>query len=960
MILLLAPLAETAPLDPPAPEVLNEAREIVQNMIGNTRGPYRRIRWFCADGTVLPPNSYACREHGGGRQHAEYSDARQRLAALGWSVGTIFAALDVEELLESEPRALRLRQLPLEKYLSDIDDGWVLQKAKDYRGRVQIEDETATGRKLLLQLLANEKWATDNYLLMREIVRTIPHGEDTDLGRRVRRAAIELAEREPRAEQWRAEIHASPGVTTAPRLRKWAATLADAETRSMAMILADDLDELYGAKGRKSRLKTHLAKLSGKAIGPWRDVISNALTRPFPESVGDICGAVQEARTTLLVETSPSGRLQVIDALDGVETEVRLAAEDYLGGHGMTRRQYLEVTDDLLGCVFGGGFLSTGELASLRRYLRFDTGNTMPVPGYHEAVAQLRRVPGWAAGNIRFAFAEALVRYGALDPRAARFSDDLLRGSTAWVLGDILRILATDVGRLNGTRTLLAGVETSAASALNPGIATGTLRILDTLEAANNAELSPTDVVVLPETLAELSPIAGILTLGEGNALSHVQLLARNFGIPNVAIDPSALDLLRPLNGTDVVLIAASDGSVALFRRADVPVLEPFFAATGEAADEQARITVPPPDLSVRKPLPLDTISRSLSGKVVGPKAANLGELNRLFPGRVAPAIALPFGIFAEHVDAIGMRDRLKTLYDEYRSGRIRDAAFDSAMEKLRNDIAGLFLHDDTRARLTREMQNEFGEPGTYGLFVRSDTNVEDLPEFTGAGLSETLPNVVGMGAQLQAIPRVWSSVLSPRAIAWRSNLLTNPEQVFASVLLMKSVPSDKSGVLVTSNLNEPGQDGLTVSTAWGIGGAVAGEAAETLVILDDDTRLISEAKAPYRRRLSPAGGIAWEPVSSGAVLTAAEITALRGLARQVNEKYRPVFDIRGKARPWDIEFGFVGGELTLFQIRPLVERGTLRADRAIGLVFDEPAVPHAADATVNLNESPLARVDAQ
>ena len=949
------PLAHPAPLDPPAAEVLNEAREIVQNMVDRTRGPYKAIRWFCADGTVLPPAPYACREHGGGRQHAENSAERQRLAELGWNVGTIFASLDPEALLESGTREQRLRELPIERYLVDIDDGWVMRKARNYRGHVQVEDEMAAGRRLLLAMLERWGWAADNYLLVRELVRTVPHGEDTDLARQVRRAAIEVAEREPRAETWRAEIHSIPNVRTAARLRRWAATLTDDETRRMADALADDLDQLYGAEGRKARLDDHLSRLSGVATREWRDSIRAALGGSPAGLVDGTCAAIHAARTTVLPASSPSARLKILDTIEGLETEVRLASATLLSGAALSRAAYLGLTDDLLDCVYGAGLLSANELESLRARLEADE-NTLALDDYRQAIAQLRRVPGWAAGAIRYTFAEPLIRYTVLEPRAGRFSDDLLRGSTAWVLGDVLRILTADVGRLTGTRTELAGTETGAATALNAGLAAGTLRIFETLEAAGSAVLAPGDVVVLPETLAELSPVAGILTLGEGNALSHVQLLARNFGIPNVAIDSSALDLLRPLEGATVVLIAGSDGTVALRRREDVPALEPLLSTTPGSVEEEARITVPQPDLERREPLPLAELERRLSGKLVGPKAANLGELNRLFPGRVAPALALPFGVYAAHVDASGMRTRLKDIYDEHRSGRMDDEAFRQAMQDLRAEVAALTLEDDTRERLVAAMRSEFGEPGSYGIFIRSDTNVEDLPEFTGAGLSETLPHVVGLDAQLRGIPRVWSSVLSPRAIAWRSNLLTNPEQVFASVLLMKSVPSDKSGVLVTVNVSEPGAEGLTVSTAWGIGGAVAGEAAETLVIVAGDTRLVSEAKTPYRRRLSTDDGIAWEPAPMGSVLAAAEIEALRRLAAEATARYEPVLDSRGLPRPWDIEFGFVDGELTLFQIRPLVERGALRADRAVELLFEHAGAEPASGSEVDLQRSPLTR----
>ena len=268
---------------------------------------------------------------------------------------------------------------------------------------------------------------------------------------------------------------------------------------------------------------------------------------------------------------------------------------------------------------------------------------------------------------------------------------------------------------------------------------------------------------------------------------------------------------------------------------------------------------------------------------------------------------------------------------------RVIDLA--AALGSVREQIAGVTLSDTLLAQLLPMMEQEFGPADSYGVFIRSDTNVEDLPGFTGAGLSETVPNVRGLNNQLGTVPRVWGSVLSPRAIAWRSNLLTNPADVFASVLLMKSVPADKSGVLVTTDLAGRG-DGLTVSTAWGVGGAVAGEATETIVLLPNgDERLLSETKAPFRRFLAQTGGVNWMRANSGPVLCRAEKTALRQLADEVAATYAPATDPDGRVLPWDIEFGFVDGELTLFQIRPLIERGQRRADRAL-LEIAGPSAP--------------------
>ena len=67
--------------------------------------------------------------------------------------------------------------------------------------------------------------------------------------------------------------------------------------------------------------------------------------------------------------------------------------------------------------------------------------------------------------------------------------------------------------------------------------------------------------MLLAQTSSELPPVAGVLTRGEGNRLSHVQLLARNFGIPNIAMGDREADRLAEFDGDLIEVISASDGS---------------------------------------------------------------------------------------------------------------------------------------------------------------------------------------------------------------------------------------------------------------------------------------------------------------------------------------------------------------------------------------------------------------
>lgn len=955
LLAMLFPLGghmQAAPLDPPSPEVVREARNIVAEMKASERGPYLHLRWFCNDGTVQPPVAFACRDRGGGRQHAEYSPARERLAALGWSVGTIFAASDWPALWEGEERRLRLRELPLERYLIDVDDGWVLRRAQFYRGRIQIEDEERAGRDLLLRLLENVDWVSNHYLATREVVRAVPHGTGEDLTRSIRRTAQVIAEKDSSFERLRIETHSAPSAATAERVRLWAsAGERDAQVAKEAAALATELDLLYGSAGRAQRMaaaRKRLARFAQAAPVVARlEPIDGEKTLEKLERLSE---AMKDMRGVITSRASSAAlRLVLFDLLRELEAEVRVLSRESDLDDELPRSTLMAITDALNDAAYGAGLLSIGEHATVAASLALPANeNIIELGEYVRRTRTLNLVNTWAVGSVRYAFAESLIRYAALEPRAAHFVDDLLRGSVLLPLADISGRLLADAQRLAGVQRQFFGKPDIDLLALNPGIARGPLRMITEQEISiHPLPVERGDIVVLPETVAELPPVSGILTVGESNPLSHIQLLARNFGIPNLSITPELYGKLKAYAGKRVLVAAGSDGSV-------------FIGIDDEAEKSQGNVSsnfgdkldVPQPDLSFRQPIPLAELNRSLSGRRVGPKAANLGELNLLFPGRVAGAIALPFGAFheqtSEGIDS--PRARLDRAYEAFRNGRIDADALSSELESIRQAIAALEVREPLRSAVIAAMAKEIGPPGTYGVFIRSDTNVEDLPGFTGAGLSLTLPHIVGVEAQLDAIPKVWASVLNPRAIGWRSNLLKQPEKVYASVLLMKSVPADKSGVLVTTDLTNR-TTGLTVSTAWGVGGAVAGETTETLVLSPDGgEQLISEAKSPYRRSLNAEGGVAWRSAADGPVLTAAEKNRLRALAEEVERKATPAVGAQGKNLPWDIEFGFVDGALTLFQIRPLIDRGQAKADRLLSTLL-----PSAIDreAKVELAKAP-------
>ena len=171
-------------------------------------------------------------------------------------------------------------------------------------------------------------------------------------------------------------------------------------------------------------------------------------------------------------------------------------------------------------------------------------------------------------------------------------------------------------------------------------------------------------IYLLPETVSELPPVAGILTAGAGNPLSHVQLLARNLGIPNVAVDSALLPELRRHDGKRIVLAVSPAGLVEIHE--DGPKWDAAFGTQAEKQPEQTVMFAPDLsklDLKQRDLVSLNKLRADDSGRTVGPKAAKLGELKSRFPDRVVAGVGIPFGLYREVVLDKPYKGSGKTVY---------------------------------------------------------------------------------------------------------------------------------------------------------------------------------------------------------------------------------------------------------------------------------------------------------
>ena len=578
---------------------------------------------------------------------------------------------------------------------------------------------------------------------------------------------------------------------------------------------------------------------------------------------------------------------------------------------------------------------------------------------YRGSVRYLERVGLWVQATIEAVFGETVERYSQIEPVAESFAADLLRATALLPLANVIESLTLDAnGELGVTHTAFGRSLGGAIYGLNPGVARGVLEHVTEAEAAG-FDYRPDRIYILPQTLADLPPVGGILSLDQGNMLSHLQLLARSLGIPNSVIANTALEAILPHLGEELFYAVSGLGIVILKEIDQLTPEERALLTEKETGPARTfRIDEDALDLDERRVLPLEVLDLDRAGEVVGPKAAGVARLQRAFPSQVSPGVALPFGIFRSHLERhrttggtnlyaemVAFYETVDRMEEAGEPTSEIDAFVSERLASFRREILQIDL-DPELVSDVRERLSAWGPSGSYGVFVRSDTNVEDLAEFSGAGLNLTVPNQIRFEDILDSIKRVWASPFTERAFAWRRPILENPEHTYVSVLIQRSVPVEKSGVLVTADLVTGDPAYLTATASEGVGGVVGGEASEALLlpVNGDQPILLDQYKAPTRSQLKMTGEGGFQEVAP----SGAERVLLDP------ERFDPPRDEAGRALPWDVEFGFLDGALWLFQIRPLSSDSPTA--QLAGLAAMDRAVLDRASRPVRLDEPLRAR----
>lgn len=911
-------------------------QDLIASYKNDIRGPYRDIRWFCNDGSLRQPKDPCPDKIGPGVQHARY---KETIEALGKSnhiyLGQILSYTERDEFWDDQNNHSRLKQYQLDKYLQGIDDGWINQKGKFYRGAIQAEDEEAWGVAFYAWLLSNDTTIAKHYFLIRQSLKDVPHLGDDNLAQLIRSQSKVISDKFPSFMDLRIKIHGKPERGDISLVKAF----KEKNTAKLSVALNKDLDELittmrafYEPIPTEALLKnTNLIKNTpiGKSIVGF---IENKADTLSPSNlVIDASQLLFDIRSSLFEEIKPKARLQLLDISLQLEEIIFKNAPQWKAKN----------VDELLNKICylgmasaGAGYLELKEWDAIKLSPPENPKNSVTLGQLTAFLETARRQVEWSSAMVKATYQPIVNQYADFEPLAQGFIDDKIRGSIALHLGKSVSDLGDFMAVASSlTNKVLDLPNQSGFRGLNPGYAYGELVVVpgspDAIEVASDK------IYVFQRPPSDLKPVAGIATVSEGNMVSHVQLLARNLGIPNVALADDNLENLLKYNGKKVFYAVSNKGNVILKLEKDMTDEERALFAKTQRKEEKIAVPIENIHLEETDILNLREVDASDSGKLCGPKAANLGQLKKMFSEDVVEGLVIPFGIFRSHMDQPmpnqtgSYWEFLTSMFASAENMRSENKAEPEVetyqleqLAILREAIKQMPLQEEFISQLEDGFSSILGDSlGKVPVFLRSDTNMEDLKEFTGAGLNLTLFNVVDKAKILGGIKDVWASPYTERSFKWRQKYLSNPENVFPSILVIPSVDVDYSGVMITKGISSGNDNDLTVAFSRGAGGAVDGQAAETYLIQEDGgIQLLAPAREASFNRLPVMGGTQKQTATfEDFILNPGNIADIRQLAKEIRVRL-PKETQSDYTGAYDVELGFLKDKLWLFQIRPFVE----------------------------------------
>lgn len=487
---------------------------------------------------------------------------------------------------------------------------------------------------------------------------------------------------------------------------------------------------------------------------------------------------------------------------------------------------------------------------------------------------------------------------------------------------------------------------------VNPGICVGRLNIISKEDDIKNLKMD--EIALLNRSPLSIFPVSGIITSHPGTILSHINILSKGWKIPNLYIK-NAAKKLRKFDGKWVYLEAKRNdysneaaGKYKVRLASKKEIEKKKLEINKREGLKKVKLQLPEVDLTYRRLTDIKN-QRAIDSNKFGSKAANLGEISQanIKDVIVPKGFSIPFIYYQEFVEKHNLKPKiLKALSQEDLQLK----------QKLLKEIREYFISSEFDLNLADKILKKIhAEYQDVSLFVRGSSNAEDLPKFSGAGLYDTVPNVIykkqGDRAVLKAIKKVWGSVWNAAAVQARENLGISGEghlKVYSSILLQTGKMPDSAGVMITANpykLNE--KNVVYISATKGLGiKVVEGKSvpeqilyrriSNAIIVLtrtEDDNILAFNSNGGVKKVLSKKGAeVLTEKRIRKLVKVAQEIERLfsreNNLVSQVNNPQLAIIPNNKKKienkkdvlKTQDIEWLMIADQIYIVQSRPFVE----------------------------------------
>jgi pyruvate,water dikinase len=326
------------------------------------------------------------------------------------------------------------------------------------------------------------------------------------------------------------------------------------------------------------------------------------------------------------------------------------------------------------------------------------------------------------------------------------------------------------------------------------------------------------------------------------------------------------------------------------------------------------------------------------STPLVGGKGANLGEMTKAgFP------VPNGFAVTINAYDSFLLEnDIAKKIYDILAVTDVNDPAqLDSASRRIQRMVMEAKIPDDVAKYVISAYKKLSGVFKKSYVAVRSSATAEDSGATSFAGQQASFLDIKGEANLLMKVKECWASLFTARSIYYRVQNKIKHESVKISVIVMKMVKSEVSGVMFSIDLAKNDKDRIIIESVWGLGEMIVQGAVipDKYVVQKGTFAILSKEVSDQSIQLLRVNGEAKEAEVPTRIrvkqkITDEQIIQLAKYSARLQEHYY---------FPQDSEWALEKGKLYIVQTRPITTISAVTKARA-----------HQNDPNFIISESPI------